>query len=329
MPRRNVAAFRNVPGEQGTVLPFDGDVDGPVRALALAGDTLYLGGTFTSVNGSLASLKRDRRNLAAVDSTTGIARDWDPDADSAVTALTVAGNTVFAGGAFGMVNRTTPRLRLAAFDALSGTARPWDPSADAQVRSLAVYGSTVFAGGDFANVNGGVPRVGIAALNALTGASDPLSVDLIPEERSGPTSPSLARVDALFASPQTGLLTGGSFVMNAPTPRAANLAVFGLPALPGGGVPAADVTDPALSLTASRRRFGVGRRPTPRERDRDRCKSAQEEGSARHHPAAAPQRARSGPVRPTGEEQGSKGRQEVRQAQALEPQAQALYPPHP
>jgi len=261
IPRRNVAAFRNVPGEQGTVLPFDVDVDGPVQALALAGDTMYLGGTFTSVNGSLAALKRDRRNLAAVDATTGIARDWDPDADNAVSALAVAGDTVFAGGAFGLVNRSTARLRLAAFDALSGTARAWAPSADAQVRSLAVYGSTVFAGGDFANVNGGVPRVGIAALDALTGASDPLSVDLIPEERSGQTAPPLARVDALFASPQTGLLTGGSFVMNTPTLRTANLAVFGLPALPG--VPAADVTDPELSLTASRRRFGVGRRATP------------------------------------------------------------------
>ena len=237
MPRRNVAAFRNVPGEQGTVLPFDGDVDGPVQSLALAADTLYLGGTFTSVNGSIASLKRDRRNLAAVDATTGIARDWDPDADSAVTALTVAGDTVFAGGAFGMVNRTTPRLRLAAFDALSGTARPWDPSADAQVRSLAVYGSTVFAGGDFANVNGGVPRVGIAALDALTGASDPLSVDLIPESRGGPVPP-VTRVDALLASAQTGLLTGGSFVMNTPALRAANLGAFGLAAaLPGGGPP--------------------------------------------------------------------------------------------
>ena len=122
MPRRNVAAFRNVPGEAGTVLPFDGDVDGPVHALALAGDTLYLGGPFTSVNGSIASLKRDRRNLAAVDATTGLARDWDPDADSAVNALTVAGDTVFAGGDFGMVNRTTPRQRLAAFDAQA--ARP-------------------------------------------------------------------------------------------------------------------------------------------------------------------------------------------------------------
>ena len=100
------------------MLPFDVDVDGPVQALALAGDTMYLGGTFTSVNGSLAALKRDRRNLAAVDATTGIARDWDPDADSTVTALTVAGDTVFAGGAFGMVTGTTPRQRgLAAFEA--------------------------------------------------------------------------------------------------------------------------------------------------------------------------------------------------------------------
>ena len=173
IPRRNVAAFRNVPGEQGTVLPFDGDVDGPVQSLALTGDTLYLGGTFRASTEASPRSSATRRNLAAVDATTGIARDWDPDADSAVSALAVAGDTVFAGGAFGMVNRSTPRQRLAAFDALSGTARAWDPSADATVRSLAVYGSTVFAGGDFANVNGGVPRAGIAALDALTGVSDP------------------------------------------------------------------------------------------------------------------------------------------------------------
>ena len=239
-PRRYIAAVRNVPGEQGTVLPFDVDVDGPVQALALAGDTVYLGGQFASVNGSLAALKRDRRNLAAVDATTGIDRDWDPDADNVVTALAVAGDTVFAGGAFGMVNRTTPRQRLAAFDALSGTARAWDPGADAQVRTLAVHGSTVFAGGDFLNVNGGVPRAGIAALDSQTGASDPLSVELSPEERSGATSPSVARVDALDASPQAGLVTGGSFVMNTPSLRAANLAAFGLPPLPAGaGVPPA------------------------------------------------------------------------------------------
>jgi hypothetical protein len=261
MPRRNVAAFRNVPGQDGTVLPFDGDVDGPVRALALAGNTLYMGGQFGSVNGSIASLKRNRRNLAAVDPTTGLDRGWDPDADNTVSALAIAGDTVFAGGAFGMVNRTAARRRLAAFDSQTGAARPWNPGADAQVRALAAYGSTVFAGGDFANVNGGVPRAGIAALNALTGASDPMSITLTPEERSGPAPP-VTRVDALFASQSTGLLTGGTFVMRAPTPRAANLTVFGLPPLP---TPLADLTKPSLRLSASRRRFAVGRRATPRD----------------------------------------------------------------
>ena len=315
------------------MLPFDVDVDGPVQALALVGDTMYLGGQFASVNGSLAALKRDRRNLAAVDATTGIARDWDPDADNVVSALTVAGDTVFAGGAFGMVNRTTPRQRLAAFDALSGTARAWDPSADAQVRSLAVHGPTVFAGGDFLNVNGGVPRVGIAALDAQTGVSDPLSVELIPEERAGPVPP-VARVDALLASPQAGLLMGGSYVMNTPTLRAANFAVFGLPPLPVGAAAAAtaaagDETDPELALErlpAPVRRGSPGDAP---RRDRHGYAEEAQEGPARHHPEAAPQRARAGPLRPLEEEQRAQGGQAVRQAHAREPQAQALYPPHP
>jgi trimeric autotransporter adhesin len=259
VPRRNIAAVTNVPGETGTVLPFDVDVNGTVRALALAGDTLYLGGNFSEVNSGLAALKRNRRNLAAVDPTTGVTRDWDPDADNAVQSLAIAGDTVFAGGDFLTVNRSILRTRLAAFDAQNGAARSWDPRADGPVRALAVHGSTVFAGGDFATVNGGVARPGIAALDAQTGASDPLSVGLIPEERGGPLPP-VARVNALFASPQTGLQVGGSYVMSAPTLRTANLAVFGLPPLPG--IPP-DTTDPELALTASRRLFAVGRRATP------------------------------------------------------------------
>ena len=61
---------------------------------------------------------------------------------------------------------------------------------------------------------------------------------------------------------------GGSYVMNTPALRAANFAAFGLPPLPVGGVPpptGGDGTDPELALSASRRRFGVGRRATPRD----------------------------------------------------------------
>ena len=282
LPRARVAAVTHVPGEDGTVQPFDADVDGPVRALALAGDTLYLGGSFSSVNGSLAALKRDRRNLAAVDVSTGLARDWDPDADDDVRALAVAGDTIFAGGDFATVNRTTPRQRLAAFGLQDATARAWAPGADAPVWALAPYGSTVFAGGEFANVNG-VSRQGLAALDALTGAPDSFSLDLSTEERNGPPPP-MTRANALVASQERGLLAGGSFVMNAPAPRAANLVAFGLPPLPppaspsgpGQTTPAgpgptgpvattpADVTAPILRLAASRRRFRVGRGTTLR-----------------------------------------------------------------
>ncbi|HKP21015.1 MAG TPA: hypothetical protein VJT68_05830, partial [Thermoleophilaceae bacterium] len=235
VPRRNVAAVTNVPGETGTVLPFDVDVNGPVRALAAAGDTVYLGGQFSTVNSGLAALKRDRRNLAAVDGVTGVARDWDPDADNVVRALAVSGDTVFAGGDFGTVNRSVPRGRGAAFDAVTGAARPWDPGADGAVRAFAFHGNTVFAGGDFANVNGGTARPGVAALDRQTGASDPLALELSTEERAGPTSPPVARVGALFASPQTGLVAGGTFVTRSPEPLTENLAVRGLVPLPVDG----------------------------------------------------------------------------------------------
>ena len=261
VPRRNLAAFRHVPGEDGTVLPFDPDVNGPVRALALTGSTLYLGGQFSNINGALAALLKPRNNLAAVDTTTGLGLPWDPNADGQVNALAIAGDTVFAGGDFATVNGSSARQRLAAFDNGNGTARAWAPSPDASVRALAVHGPTVFAGGDFASVNGGAPRSGFAAFDGLSGAPDPDSLDLSTEERSGPQPP-VTRVGTLAASPELGLFIGGSFVMNAPAPRAANLALFGLPPLPGGG-PGGDVIDPILGLSASRLRFRVGDRPMP------------------------------------------------------------------
>ena len=181
-----------------------------------------------------------------------------------VNALAVGGDTVFAGGDFATVNGSSPRQRLAAFDNQNGTARAWAPSADGSVRALAIHGPTVFAGGDFASVNGGAPRSGFAALDGQTGAPDPDSLDLGTEERSGPLPP-VTRVGTLAASPEQGLFMGGSFVMNAPAPRAANLALFGLIPRRGGGPggPPADDTDPTLGLSASRLRFRVGAAAMP------------------------------------------------------------------
>ena len=278
MARGFVAQVRNVPGQTGEVLPFDVDANGAVRALALRGDTLFMGGAFTEVNTGLAALTRTRNRLAAIDAATGLARPWDPDANGDVHALALDGDTVYAGGDFARINGTVDRGKLAAVDDQTGAARPWAPVADGLVRALAARGPTVFAGGDFGQVNG-ASRTGLAAVDSQSGALDPFALDLDTEERGGPLPP-VKRVDALDASDANGLLIGGTFVMSTPSLRSANLGRFGLPALPqpagpgeqpGGGGPDAgpavtlgDSIAPGLSaLSASVRSFRVAPGATP------------------------------------------------------------------
>jgi hypothetical protein len=93
--RHNVALVHHAAGTAGDVLRFDADVDGPVRALALRGDRVYLGGAFTKVN-----TITPRANLAAVDAASGDLLPFDAGVDGVVDTLHVAGDTVFAGGPF-------------------------------------------------------------------------------------------------------------------------------------------------------------------------------------------------------------------------------------
>ena len=51
-----------------------GYYSGLVSALALSGNTVYVGGTFTSIGG------QSRNNIAALDASTGNATAWNPDA---------------------------------------------------------------------------------------------------------------------------------------------------------------------------------------------------------------------------------------------------------
>ncbi|MBD0258862.1 MAG: hypothetical protein ICV83_24350, partial [Cytophagales bacterium] len=133
-----------------------------VRALAVAGNVVYVGGTFTSLQGKYTA------NLAAFDAITGRATDWSPPAtDKSVNALAVAGNTVYIGGEFGMMGNETRRY-LAAVDAVTGQLTDWNPGADFWVRTLAVAGNVVYAGGFFSAV-GGQARKYLAAVDATTG----------------------------------------------------------------------------------------------------------------------------------------------------------------
>jgi hypothetical protein len=156
VPHKRLAAFSAVDGK---LTEWDPNVaDGSVVALEVAGDTVYVGGTFTTVGVTT------RHNLAAV-STAGQLLAWDPDADASVKALAVAGNTVYVGGGFGTVAGHT-RNYLAAVDAASGGLLDWHPEVDGDgpvVSALKVTGGTIYAGGIFKSI-GGIKRSNLVAI---------------------------------------------------------------------------------------------------------------------------------------------------------------------
>lgn len=137
-------------------LPMDGAT---VRALAVDGATVYIGGSFGVVAGT------SRQNLAAV-GIDGALAAWNPGVSgSGVRALAVRGNTVYVGGSFTSVGGVT-RNRLAAIRTDDqATLLDWNPNLDGMVAALAVNGGTVYVGGYFSTV-GGQPRTALAAIGA-------------------------------------------------------------------------------------------------------------------------------------------------------------------
>ncbi len=183
----------------GTVNPnFNPNVVGQVQTLALSGSTLYLGGLFTTVNGSTT-----RNFAAAVNTSTGTATEWNPDPNSTVFALAVSGSTVYMGGEFTKVNGSTARRFAAAIDAETGTALTWNPNivGGFQVNALALSGSTVYIGGDFETINGSVNRSFAAAVDATTATVNSWNPDLTLGVFGG-------RVDAIVVTGPTVYLGG-------------------------------------------------------------------------------------------------------------------------
>ncbi len=101
-----------------------------------------MGGSFSNIGG------QQRHYIAALDKVTGMATNWNPNADYPIRKLTVSGSTVYAGGIFTNIGGQ-PRNRIAALDTVMGNATSWSPDADGEVWGLSVSGSTVYAGGFF------------------------------------------------------------------------------------------------------------------------------------------------------------------------------------
>jgi hypothetical protein len=174
--------------------------NGRVYAIARIGDTVYLGGSFTSVrrpDGTTAT----RNRLAAFRVSTGQLTSWNPNANGTVLALAASsdGTRIFAGGQFTSVGGKT-RNRLAKLDSVSGAVSSWSPSASSTVRALALKGSRLYAGGTFSTMNG----ASVSRLAALDTSSGALKTDFKPRPDAG--------VRSLAVAPDgTRLYVAGSF----------------------------------------------------------------------------------------------------------------------
>lgn len=166
----NLAAFNATTGA--AVLTWAPTTDGTVWALATDGTSVYVGGSFTTVDG------KSRRNLAAVTPDTGALDPWHPKTSSVVDSVAADGGAIFVSGNFSKVTgsdgTTYPQAYVAKLRSDGTVDASWAPKPDARVRALATSpdGTRIFLGGDFTSVGrSGTNKM--AAVLASDGTLDP------------------------------------------------------------------------------------------------------------------------------------------------------------
>jgi hypothetical protein len=134
LPVRNLAAFRLTDGALDT--GFRGGADGPVKALAVAGSRLYVGGAFRRLNGADGTARLAALRLAdgAVDPAFRPVTPYDAG------AVTVTADRVYAGLA-------GPGGRVAAYRLDGGLV--WSTVMDGDVQAVTYLSGAVYAGGHF------------------------------------------------------------------------------------------------------------------------------------------------------------------------------------
>jgi hypothetical protein len=160
--RRRLARLAHTPGSLAPVLNgWSPAANARVRAMALVGATLFVGGDFTSIGG------QPRTRLAQLDVTSGAPTPFAPGASDTVSSLVTIGSTLYVGGSFDSLAGES-RNGAGALDATTGSLTAWNPAPAGSVVKLAVSGSMVAIGGNITGY-GAVSRWHAAAVDLYTG----------------------------------------------------------------------------------------------------------------------------------------------------------------
>jgi hypothetical protein len=178
--RNHVAAVNNTTGDATTWNP---NADGIVRAIAVSGGIVYLGGNFTTIG---TGESQATRNYVAAVSTDGTLIDWESNANDRVYTIAVSGETVYLGGAFTTIGGVIRNFGAAVNT--NGTEVTWDPNANGSFNVIVVSGNTAYIGGSFTSI-GGEPHNYIVAIDVRTGAV--ISLQLPPATPATPVATAL------------------------------------------------------------------------------------------------------------------------------------------
>lgn len=177
VPKANILAYDIRTGVLNPTFNASLNAQGVTIEASPDGSRLYVGGSFTQVNGVA------RAYAAALNPSTGaLITSFTPGVTSRVTAIAASNTTVFLGGWFNGVG-SVARQKLAAVQASNGALLPWNPQpagGDVNAMVLSPDASKVVVGGSFTSVNGSnTPGYGLVALHAVQGTVMPWAANTL------------------------------------------------------------------------------------------------------------------------------------------------------
>ena len=135
-------------------------VSGYVRAIAVSGNDVYVGGQFSAVGSLIAN------NIARWNSVSGAWSALGSGASGPVYALAVSGSDVYVGGLFASAGGVANTQNVGKWNGVSWTAL--GSGVSGPVQAIAVSGSDVYVGGQFAAAGGAANTQNIAKWNGVS-----------------------------------------------------------------------------------------------------------------------------------------------------------------